>query len=93
MKDLLKAQDAESLLQAVKVLLEDGEAKVAEFHRRVARRAKRYWQGRKKTGHTSMFKKFFAVVERILRLTFTLLTELSCPAIVVSIGSKAVGAQ
>ena len=44
-KDLLKAQDADSLLQAVKMLLEDREAKLAEFPNCVARRAKRYWRG------------------------------------------------
>ena len=46
-KDLLKAQDADSLLQAVKMLLEDKEAKLAGFPKSVARRAKRYWRGRK----------------------------------------------
>ena len=47
LKDLLKAQDADSLLQEVKMLLEDKEAKLAEFPKSVARRAKRYWRGRK----------------------------------------------
>ena len=39
-KGLLKAQDAKSLLQAVKMLLEYSEAKLAEFPKSVARRAK-----------------------------------------------------